>query len=149
MTFVDGNGGRDFISGGRGNDVLLGGTGRDTIYGGRDNDLIRGDADNDWLSGSRGNDTIDGGAGYDLIRGGSGADVFEFNAGNGTDNMLDFRNGHDKIDVSGLGIESFAEIAHDIRGKWFSTIIDLGDGDQMILSGTNARHIDAVDFIFA
>jgi Ca2+-binding RTX toxin-like protein len=94
----------------------------DTVFGGGGNDLIRSGSGGDFVDGGRGNDTIVGGPGADLLHGGGGHDVFKFEVlferGNFTpppgnlvvdtlvgegqrDVILDFRQGRDKIDVTG------------------------------------------------
>lgn len=68
--------GSDFMSGGEGNDAIASGSGNDTLYGGSGNDV---------LSGAPGNDT------------------FVLGSGEGSDAILDFEKGRDKIGLlSGL-----------------------------------------------
>ncbi|MBF9234190.1 M10 family metallopeptidase C-terminal domain-containing protein [Microvirga sp. BT350] len=87
------------ITGSKGNDVLRGGDGDDLVLGGQGNDKLFGDA---------GDDTLDGGAGTDILVGGAGADVFRFSGksdsspGKNRDVILDFMQGADKIDLSGI-----------------------------------------------
>lgn len=147
--FVDGNGGDDIIHGGRGNDVLLGGTGSDLIFGNRDNDSIRGDAGDDFLHGGRGNDLINGGAGRDILAGNAGNDTFVFAKGSQVDQIVDFQNGHDKIDLKDFGFANFAAMSNLISGANGFSVIDLGNGDRIELVGVNVSKLDATDFIFA
>ena len=87
-----GQGGHDFLRGWLGNDLLKGGRGRDHLVGDEGNDTLRGGANKDQL---------DGGAGDDTLHGGAGADVFIFDvAGDGTDQILDFEIGVDKIQIT-------------------------------------------------
>ncbi|MCP9483738.1 fasciclin domain-containing protein [Shimia sp. CNT1-13L.2] len=147
--FVDGNGGRDFIRAGSGDDVAIGGAGRDVLSGQRGNDVLIGEEGRDRIFGGRGEDTIDGGTGNDILVGGYGDDTFRFKAGDGNDYILDFRPGHDVIDLSGYdGIDSFDDIAHDIHKGFFRTTIDLDGSDSITLVGFWARGIDADDFLF-
>lgn len=147
--FIDGNGGRDTILAGSGNDVAIGGSGHDWISGGRGNDTLLGESGRDTIFGGSGNDTITGGAGNDFIISGSGNDTLVFSEGSGHDTVFGFRNGRDKIDLSGYGIEDFSEIADDIRGGFFRTKIELSDDASISLLGTWQGQIDASDFIFA
>jgi Ca2+-binding RTX toxin-like protein len=147
--FVDGNGGNDIIHAGSGNDVAIGGDGHDFLTGGTGNDILIGENGADALFGGSGSDVITGGAGRDQINGGSGADRFVFTTGSGHDTLTGFENGHDKIDLSGYGIESFSEIAHAVKAGWFGTSIKLSSDSSIFLAGTWKHQIDASDFIFA
>ncbi|MEM9273769.1 MAG: FG-GAP-like repeat-containing protein [Cyanobacteria bacterium P01_F01_bin.143] len=115
-TIFGGNG-RDTIIGGRGaddlrgnagNDILDGSSGWDTLFGNNNNDTLFGGLGNDELRGDNGNDFLDGGKGNDLIFGGRGADQFVLRAGDGTDRIVDYRDGLDKFVLTG-GLE-FSDI---------------------------------------
>ena len=147
--FVDGNGGNDIIHGGRGNDVLLGGTGSDLIFGNRDNDTLRGEAGDDFLHGGRGNDVINGGAGRDILAGNAGRDTFVFAKGSQVDQIVDFENGRDKIDLRDFGFANFAAMSQFISGANGVSTVDLGNGHRIELVGINMAKLDATDFIFA
>lgn len=126
---LEGGEGSDRIFGGQGADFILGGPGNDTVNGNLGDDLIQGWAGNDFLRGGQGNDRLDGGedndqlfgdigndslsgaAGLDLMTGGDGADTFAFAAGdaifttsgalgNLTDQVLDFVDGVDRIQLA-------------------------------------------------
>ena len=71
--------------------------------------LLAGTAADDHLEGAAGDVTLQGGAGNDRLVagtgvttmwGGPGEDVFVFRPGGGTDRIMDFRPGHDRIDLS-------------------------------------------------
>ncbi|MEM7061661.1 MAG: pre-peptidase C-terminal domain-containing protein [Cyanobacteria bacterium P01_B01_bin.77] len=119
---VAGDLGNDIITGGAGDDILRGDLnsrstqdgepgGNDIIFGGEGNDRIGGKAGNDILSGDAGDDMIWGDAGDDILMGvtgndilvgdnfsgGSGSDLFVFGNGDGTDTILDFEVGRDRI----------------------------------------------------
>ncbi len=148
--FVDGNDGRDKIFLGSGADIALGGGGNDRMFGQRGDDTLLGEDGNDKIFGGRGMDNINGGAGNDLMIGGGGRDTFIFENGSGHDKILGFRDGKDKIDLSGYeGITSFADIEHDISGRWFGSTIHLDDGDTIYLAGVRAHRLDESDFVFA
>ncbi len=76
------------------------------IRGNASANILRGRGGHDSLSGGKGADTLVGGEGGDTLAGGRGNDVFRFldvsDAGRGThqDQIVDFENGHDRIDVS-------------------------------------------------
>jgi len=85
-----------------GNDTLNGGNGGDILNGGNDNDTLDGGNGNDTLSGSNGNDTLNGGAGDDVLSGGNGADSFAFGEIGGSDRILDFAHGAEKVDLAAI-----------------------------------------------
>ncbi|ETX12925.1 hypothetical protein OCH239_15205 [Roseivivax halodurans JCM 10272] len=149
---VDGN---DDIAGGTGNDTLAGGSGDDTVLGEDGDDQINGLSGNDLLVGGNGADMIlggtgldiiGGGAGDDTISGGAGADEFHFDAGTGSDIILDFTQGDDVISFLDDGAIAFANSSeNDTRGDSdlaaadFDTIstvadIDTGNDQQVIFS---------------
>jgi len=85
------------IEGSSGDDRLTGTAGQDRLEGGRGNDE---------LSGANGSDTLVGGSGNDTLSGGAGSDVFVLNISEaGTDRILDFKSGMDRISVVGIAPE--------------------------------------------
>jgi serralysin len=107
------------LFGGAGNDLLDGGAGADSLDGGAGNDTLRGGDGADRLEGGAGNDTLVGGDGIDRMTGGTGDDTFvaELNSvtvatkrGNlSIDMILDFGNGNDVIDLSGIDANTGVE----------------------------------------
>ena len=143
---ISGGADRDLLGGGSGKDTIDGGEGNDKIWGGGGRDDISGGAGHDWISGGSGNDTIDGGAGNDYLYGSRGNDTFVFNEDSGSDRILDFRTGQDKIDLSAFDITDFHELEDHISGGWFHTSIDLGD-THIALNWVSPWRLDADDFI--
>jgi len=90
------------------------------VRGGQGDDVIDGGAGNDWMAGDRGNDTVTGGA---------GADKFYFFAGAAIDRITDFSS------VSGDRVLLDAGQAYALSYTAEGAVIDLGNGDQMILVG--------------
>ncbi|WP_228024883.1 calcium-binding protein [cf. Phormidesmis sp. LEGE 11477] len=85
-----------------GNDIIFGGEGSDRIGGKSGNDILSGDAGDDFIWGDDGDDIITGGTGNDTLVGdnfsnGSGSDLFVFGSSDGTDTILDFEVGTDRI----------------------------------------------------
>ncbi|NEP19781.1 MAG: D-alanyl-D-alanine carboxypeptidase, partial [Leptolyngbya sp. SIO4C1] len=85
-----------------GNDIIFGGDGNDRIGGKSGNDILSGDAGDDFIYGDAGDDIIMGVTGNDTLVGdnfsdGSGSDLFVFGNGDGTDTILDFEVGSDRI----------------------------------------------------
>ncbi len=90
-----GLGGDDRLYGDSGRDTLDGGQGNDTLFGGVGDDLIKGGLGDDTLNGDFGNDTLEGGVGNDNLYGGLGNDIFEINAGDGNDTIIETGGDHD------------------------------------------------------
>jgi len=171
-----GAGGFDYIYGEAGNDTLNGGGEVDVIYGGSGNDNISGAMDTDWLFGGDDNDIIDGFHGSDLLFGGAGVDTLKGGEGNdwiwggssnglgdgaidtfvfeinwGADVIYDFENGIDKIDLSGSGATSFADLSIGQIAGGFTWIAYGADVIYLWGAGNvnvGAGNIDASDFIF-
>jgi Ca2+-binding RTX toxin-like protein len=115
-----GDGGGDIVYGNLGNDTCAGGSGNDLIRGGQGDDSITGGGGNDFISGDRGNDTETGG---------SGADSFHTFSGAGIDRVLDFNLAEgDRVQLDPGTAWTATQVGAD-------TVIDMGNGDQMILVG--------------
>jgi Ca2+-binding RTX toxin-like protein len=95
-----GGDGNDSLTGGKGDDILKGDRGNDSLYGGQGDDALYGGVGNDYLTGDNGSDTLWGGAGNDTLMGSNGKDIFVLSAGEGTDEILDFKAKQDKIGLS-------------------------------------------------
>lgn len=155
---LTGHGGNDLIYGGTGNDNLYGGEGSDTLDGGANNDkLMGGDGDdlllggdgNDKLWGDAGNDTLNGGTGKDDLTGGTGADVFVFDSSSKIGRIMDFEDGIDRIDLTGLadaGITQFEMLGLAQSGSM--AIVTLSGSNRIELVNTDSADLDASDFIF-
>ena len=166
---IDGGADNDVIYSFGGDDVVDDGDGSDTIFGGAGNDTLRGGAGNDVIADMSGNDNLDGGDGNDVINalagddritggngdnivlGGTGADVF-YQAGTGTDRILDFQIGIDKIELSSSVTDFQTLIASaqditDVNGDNF-VIIANGDNGQFVLSNLSIADLSESDFIF-
>ena len=95
----------DMLSGGLGDDHLRGLSGADTLEGGEGSDTLEGDESADVLR---------GGEGLDFLTGGADADSFEFTSvadaglGAARDQILDFTQTEDVIDVSAVASGAFA-----------------------------------------
>jgi Ca2+-binding RTX toxin-like protein len=122
---------------GNGLDNVLKGNAGNNRLDGRDGD--------DHLFGGAGKDVLIGGEGNDRLHGGSGNDTFVFERGKGWDHVADFRNGHDKIDVSRLNVNHVSDLHLDQMGEdvmiWHGT-------DVLVLEGISVRDLDNGDFIF-
>lgn len=128
-----GNGGDDLIFGRGGHDLIDGGTGADTLDGGA------------------GHDILIGGRGNDIMTGGAGSDTFRFAAGDGFDVITDFDTSADRLDLSGAGFGSYAELmasAFEVDyGSYREVIITYGNGDMLTLQNVSLSSLGAEDVI--
>jgi len=87
----------DNVRGTEGGDRIRGLGREDYIRGFGGDDLLFGDDGNDVLDGGLGNDWLVGGNGNDTLFGNAGRDVFMLGQGDGTDQIVDFQKGVDRI----------------------------------------------------
>ena len=122
----------NIINGNNGFDTIYAGEGNDAVRGGADSDLIYGGLGNDNLFGDTGFDVIFGGAGNDKLTGGGDADVFVFCAGDGSDTILDFEAGVDKVDLTNFGyFEEFTPFFFGTDGNDF--VVNFLTGDMLTI----------------
>ncbi len=147
---LDGGDGADSLSGGAGNDVLAGGKGRDMLAGGTEHDRLDGGAGDDRLGGGAGRDTLTGGAGDDILTGGAGKDSFVFGQrGFGQDRITDFRPGSgDLVVLDHTLLADFAAVRAAAVQRGAHTVIDLGQGDRIVLEEVALSDLRARDFDF-
>ena len=118
-----------------GNDIIFGGEGSDRIGGKSGNDILSGDAGDDFIWGDDGDDIIMGVTGDDILvgdnfSGGSGSDLFVFGNGDGTDTILDFEMGSDRIGLV-EGELTFADLTLTQDGS--STAIGIANSGETIV----------------
>jgi Ca2+-binding RTX toxin-like protein len=166
--------GNDTLRGGIGDDTFYGGLGADYLQGRGGHDLLDGDggtnsgaaaAGNDTLIGNAGNDTLLGGAGSDVLNGGKGddsltggsdADTFVMRrVGNGDDQITDFQNGIDVIDISDLGLTGgYGDITgtpgalSEANGALVIDLSLLGGSGSVTVTGLTLATVDATDFLY-
>ncbi len=145
-----GDAGNDLLNGGAGADDLHGGDGNDGFYGGGANDRIYGDAGADVIFGDGGNDRIDGGTGNDTLYGGSGSDIFVFGWASGSDRILDFEDGQDRLDFSQLTTVTSLDDLEIIQTSATSSTVRYDDGTAVVELSVLSKTpfvLDAADFI--
>lgn len=145
-----GDAGNDLLNGGAGADELRGGSGNDGIFGGGADDRIYGDEGVDTIFGDGGNDRIDGGTGNDVLRGGAGSDTFVFRRASGSDLILDFEDGVDRLDFSQITTVTSFEDLEIVTTSPTAVAIRYSDGTAEVeLQVTSATPfvIGASDFI--
>jgi hypothetical protein len=133
---VIGSAGADSVTGGDANDTLSGGDGNDVLNGFDGLDSLIGGTGDDTIDGGKDNDTIIGGAGADRLIGGLGSDDFIFTSTDGTDAILDFNAGFDRIvfDISELGLNAADYTAAS------SSLIDVATA-QSLAAGAAANDV--------
>lgn len=130
--------------------VLLGAGNHTGAGNGLDN-WLRGNGGVNSLFGLEGDDRLDGRTGHDTLTGGAGADCFVFKCGYGSDTIMDFTDGSDRIDLSGFsGIDDFGDLAGKIAEKGDHLVIAFNDTDRLVLKNAAAHgaELRAEDFIF-
>ena len=150
-----GFGGDDQIFGLRGNDIAFGGRGDDRVDGGKDHDILFGEHGNDGLAGGDGNDDLHGGGGRDFVvggtgkddlTGGGGSDKFVLRQGSGIDTIKDLQS-DDRIDLRDYGFASAEDVLDAFRQRGHDAVLDLGDGNKLIIKDTRVSQLDAAQFI--
>ncbi len=156
---IYGGNGRDKLFGEVGNDVLYGdsekdrlygASGADKLYGGDGNDQLRGGTGNDTLDGGDGRDVLRGGTGNDTLSGGSGRDIFVFVQNDGTDTVLDFVSGDDRINLSDFNFANKASAlaAFDDLGNPNDGIVRFMDsGTVVTFHGVDLANLSSADLI--
>jgi Ca2+-binding RTX toxin-like protein len=125
-------------------DVFRGDGADNTIISRAGNDQLFGGGGNDRLVAGAGNDILSGGLGADILAGEQGADTFKYFAVeessgvNGVDNVSDFTQGQDKIDLSAIDANG------TVAGNQAFTFLDnpashTGDWTGFVWSVTDAR----------
>ena len=123
------------------------------LTGNGGSNVLLGGALADVLDGQGGNDVLDGGTGRDTLTGGDGADTFvitKADAFRGSDLILDFEDGVDKISFSGFAGLDFNGLVFTPDGG--NTVISQSGEPTaealVVLVGVTSG-LDAGDFIFA
>lgn len=153
---VVGTAGANVVAGGIGNDTLYGVDGNDTLngegdndqlFGGLGDDFLRGGSRNDTLAGGDGNDRMNGGQGNDVLIGGLGNDRFVFSTVPGTDTVLDFTQGDDKIVLTQFTFATLADILAVTTDTADGAAIALDDDLTIVLAGITAADLVRADFV--
>jgi serralysin len=125
----------------------------ENAIGGSARDYLVGNDVSNRLDGSGGDDVLNGLAGDDFLIGGAGSDEFQFTDLGGTDEIVDFVSGTDKIDLRGIdgnagaagdqafsfiGNADFSNVAGELRAY-------SADGDNFVAGDVNGDGV--ADFI--
>lgn len=140
---IKGDAGINILSLGGGDDIAHGGFSADTIEGGSGNDTIYGDGGDDYINAGTGDDWMDGGDQNDtfIFINGDGIDaIWSFQAGAGTDDVIDFSN-HSVFN----SMTDVLNNAIDLNGH---TVISDGAGGQITIYNVAVANLHADDFDF-
>lgn len=130
-----------------GDDVLDGGGDDDELHGGLGRDALRGGSGNDDLYGEEDDDVLTGGLGADRMTGGAGADRFAIHAGDGTDEIEDFENGIDRLDLSTMDKLVAATAVIGAVAVPGGVKVTFPDGSSVTLLGVARGDFDLADVI--
>jgi VCBS repeat-containing protein len=130
---------------------IYGTAGADTVNGTMGNDKLYGGAGNDEVNGGLGADILTGGAGNDTLSGGSGSDHFRFEAGTGSDRVIDFQGGAagDFVDLAGTGISNYAQAQAAMTQQGGDVVLDFGGGNQVHFMNTLLADFDPTRFTYS
>ncbi len=139
MTATDGSGSTDSL-------VNI-----ENVTGSAYDDQITGDTGDNVIIGGAGNDTInDGAGGTDTLTGSTGSDTFVVSDASGTVTITDFQVGTDTLNLTAVStISSYGELKSVASDDGFgNTIIDLGGGNSLTLTGVAESDISNADATF-
>lgn len=109
------------------------------------NAAARGNELDNIVIGGSGAQTLSGGFGNDVLMGGAGADLFVIRKGEGSDVITDFTPGTDRLRLEAYGIHSFAAFQAAMTQAGSDTIVNLGDGEVLVLRNLAASALTAGD----
>lgn len=131
-------------------DQIVGSDTHDVIHGTANDDVIVGFDGNDSLFGGDGDDRIIDGAGVDTMTGENGADIFVFRQDRRMDNVMDFQDGIDKLDLTDFAMLYSIDQLTFVQ-KLYGVEISFGS-DRFHIESENGQllitDLTADDFIF-
>lgn len=122
------------------------------VVGSLFNDVLVGGAGQDILSGDAGDDVIVGGGGQDRLIGGQGSDTFGILANSGTDYIIDFTAGIDKVafskDVFASAEAAYAALIENPAENGFgpTAYLHTDNGGLVVFNGVAMAQITVSDF---
>lgn len=146
---VNGNAGDDIVSGDNGADLVAGGEGDDTISGGSEADRVYGGSGDDFVYGGAGlfDDTLWGGVGDDTLSGSTGVDTFVFARGQGADQITDFTNDGDRLDLRAFDFASLAAVVALASASSLGLRIDVPGEGVIFVAGLTLATLNATDML--
>ena len=135
---------------------LNGSANTDIIYARGGNDTVNGNAGDDTLFGQDGNDILTGGTGSDTLYGGGGNNNFVATVGMGSDTIVGFQDGPDRLAVNSLGITAANFAANVTAGNIViasngagGTLVTFAGQGSFNIANTAPGNITQADFNFA
>ena len=152
VTYLRGSGIDDTLTSTGGAVVAFGFEGDDVLTGSESADALFGNDGTDILLGGSGDDVLAGNAGIDGLLGGPGADQFVLAPGEGSDIIVDFEDGSDRIVLAnGLSFDSltFTDSAVTVPDVGSVPVTEIRSGTELLAQAANVPAIafDASDFI--
>ncbi len=117
-----------------------------TLTGNKGVNLLQGLDGNDALRGGDSADLLIGGSGNDSLTGGAHNDTFVFQGLTGTDHIMDFQDGIDRIRFTQAGGDDFFDLKISNNGSTSVSVVH--DGGTIIVAGTAPITLSASDFDF-
>jgi beta-glucanase (GH16 family) len=100
---------------------------------------------NNIITANAGNDSITAGTGNDILIGGSGNDTFLVAAGDGQDEIQNFRSA-DVVALQGFSFTSFADVQAAMTESGTDTVLNLGNGQSITFDNTTTGSFTAGEF---
>ena len=133
---------------------LVGSTAPDTLIGNSESNILSGNLGNDSLVGNGGDDSFFGDGGNDILSGGAGKDVFIYGSIidglqpdliQGSDTILDFTSGEDKVQISSAyGFTNANAVISSLSRTQQGLVFNLG-GTQGSILFANLTSLTPVD----
>src|SRR5215475_10413496 len=104
---------------------------------------------NNIITANAGNDIITAGTGNDILIGGLGNDTFVVTAGDGVDEIQNFRpgaNSGDVVALQGFAFTSFAAVQAAMTQSGTDTVLNLGSNQSITFDNTTIASFDASNF---
>jgi len=99
------------------------------------------------ILGSAGAQTLNGAAGNDVLYGGDGSDLFVVTAGQGSDVILDFTPGLDRIRLEGYALYTLSGVRAAMSQSGADAVLALGNGERLVLRNTQVGALGSADFV--
>ncbi|MEO1397568.1 MAG: CHRD domain-containing protein [Pseudomonadota bacterium] len=109
------------------------------------NDVLSGNSGANVLNGQAGDDVLNGEGGNDVLIGGEGSDTFVFEEGFGTDIVLDFQLGVDRLDFSDFG--SDFDLSSHVSQDGSDAVVSFASDASVRIEGVDAAQLTEDDFI--
>lgn len=101
------------------------------------------------IVGNSGANRIDGRVGADVLAGGAGNDVFLFSNGYGSDRVVDFGKGDDRVDLSGLTeVTGFGDLMQHHVVQAGADLKIVAGSDTLVLEDVRKSDLHVDDFVF-